>query len=83
MNNKILVTVYVPFLNDKYDVFIPINKKIGTIKSIIISTISDIYGYSFLYTKFRLYEKSNCTLLDNNAYVNVSNISNGSELILI
>ena len=39
MNNKMLVIVYVPFLDEEFDIFIPINKKVGTIKNIIISSI--------------------------------------------
>ena len=39
--NKILVTVYVPLLDDKFDLFIPINKKVGTIKQVLINSIND------------------------------------------
>lgn len=81
--NKILITVYVPFLNEKYDLFIPINKKIGTIKQILVNSINEMSGYSLVPKKYKLYEKSMSRLLDNNLYVKASNISNGSELILI
>lgn len=81
--NKILITIYVPFLNEKYDLFIPINKKIGTIKQILVNSINEMSGYSLVPKKYKLYEKSMSRLLDNNLYVNASNISNGSELILI
>ena len=76
--NKILITVYVPFLNEKYDLFIPINKKIGTIKQILVNSINEMSGYSLVPKKYKLYEKSMSRLLDNNLYVNASNISNGS-----
>ena len=33
--NKILVELEIPTIEKKYDLFIPINKKIGTIKSLI------------------------------------------------
>ena len=32
MNNKILITINVPLLSKSYDIFIPINKKVGTIR---------------------------------------------------
>ena len=35
-NNKILIELEIPLIEKKYDLFIPINKKIGTIKSSII-----------------------------------------------
>ena len=31
MNNKVLVNLYIPFLEKKYEVFLPANKKIGEI----------------------------------------------------
>ena len=30
MNNKILIELEVPLIEKKYDMFIPINKKVGT-----------------------------------------------------
>ena len=41
MNNKMLVVVYSPLVDKEFDVFIPINKKVGTIKNIIISSINN------------------------------------------
>ena len=37
MNDKILIYVYVPLIGQNYNIFIPINKKIGTIKKYIDS----------------------------------------------
>ena len=42
MNDKILVRVYLPLIEEEYDIYIPINKKIGTIKQLIISTIVEM-----------------------------------------
>ena len=33
--NKILICLYIPLIEKSYDLFIPINKKIGTIKRLI------------------------------------------------
>ena len=41
MEDKILITVNVPLLDEKYDIFIPINKKFGTVKKYIIDTINE------------------------------------------
>ena len=35
MNNKILIELQIPLIEKQFDLFIPINKKIGTIKLII------------------------------------------------
>ena len=35
MNNKILIEIEIPSIEKRYDVFIPINKKVGTIKRLL------------------------------------------------
>lgn len=82
--NKVLVTVYVPLLDDKFDLFIPINKKIGTIKQVLINSINEISNNSiYRLEELKLYEKDTCKLLENNVYVKSSEIKNGSSLILL
>lgn len=81
--NKILVMVYVPFLCEKFEILIPINKKVGTVKTIIINTINEITEGSISNTKLNLYEKKTSKILENNVYVNSCNIKNGSSLILL
>ena len=71
MNNKILITVHVPLLDKKYDIFIPINKKIGTIKKYCIETINELSG--------NVIEDINAL----NLYDKNSEIKNGTEFILI
>lgn len=78
MNNKILVTVYVPLLDRNYDIFIPINKKVGTIKNGIISSIRHLVNKSYV-----LMLKDDCKVIDENVYVKNSGIQNGSKLILL
>jgi hypothetical protein len=33
-SNKILIQIYLPLFEEEYDVFVPINKRIGTIKQL-------------------------------------------------
>ena len=35
MKNKVLIQLIVPDIEEKFDLFIPINKKIGTVKNLI------------------------------------------------
>ena len=78
MNNKILVTIYIPLLDEKYDIFIPVNKKVGTIKKTIIESIKNLQNKDYL-----LMNKKDCKLIDENVYVKNSDIRNGSKLILL
>ena len=48
MNNKILVTISIPLLDESYDIFIPVNKKVGTIKNTIIESIKNLQNKNYL-----------------------------------
>lgn len=82
--NKILVVVNIPLLGETLNVFVPVNKKVGTIKKILIDIANEDSNFSILnIEKLKLYEKNTCRLLDNNVYINSSNLHNGSVLILL
>ena len=76
--NKILINLYIPSLDENYNLFIPINKKVGTIKNTIISTTKNLVEGSY---KLVLLESG--AIVDDNVYVKNSGIVNGSRLILI
>ena len=78
MNNKILVTISIPLLDESYDIFIPVNKKVGTIKNTIIESIKNLQNKNYL-----LMNKDDCKIIDENVYVKNSGIQNGSKLILL
>ena len=40
--NKILICLYIPLIEKKYDLYIPINKKVGTIKKLIEEGLLEI-----------------------------------------
>ncbi len=76
--NKIFVSVYVPYLDETFDMFIPVNKKVGTIKQYMIKNIRglEINNYNFVL-------KSDGKVIEDNSYVQGSGITNGSKLILL
>ena len=78
MNNKILVTIYIPLLDESYDIFIPVNKKVGTIKKTILESVKNLQNKDYL-----LMNKNDCKVIDENVYVKNSGIQNGSKLILL
>ena len=44
MKNKILIQVEVPMIEKTYDLYIPVNKKVGTIKRLIEEAVQEITG---------------------------------------
>lgn len=82
--NKILVLVYIPLLEKEYDIYIPINKKVGTIKKTIINTIIESSdGNINNFDNLKLYDKDSTILYDNDTIVKETTIRNGSKLILM
>ena len=84
MNNKILILVYVPSLEASFEFYIPINKKIGTIKNTLIGFIQKEYGFSIKETgSVSIIEKETGNILNEDVFVYDSSIKNGTKIILI
>ena len=84
MNNKILVLVYVPLLEASFEFYIPINKKIGTIKNTLISFVQKEYGFSIKDTgSVSIIDKETGNVLNEDIFVFDSTIRNGTKILLI
>ena len=82
--NKILVELEIPLIEKKYDLFIPINKKIGTIKSLIESSLLELTDNSYEMKKdTNLYSKDTGNIYDVNQNVRDTDLQNGSRIILL
>lgn len=82
--NKILVLVYIPEIEQEYDVYIPINKKIGTIKKYLISSVEEFNdGNVSNIENLKLYDKESSMKYNNDTLVRDSGIKNGTKLILM
>ncbi|MBP3800006.1 MAG: hypothetical protein ILA19_03380, partial [Bacilli bacterium] len=56
-NNKILIQLYIPLIEEEYDIFIPINKRIGTIKQLIEKNMSEQANGYIIREDTNLYSK--------------------------
>lgn len=84
MNNKILIQLEIPIIEKKYDLFIPINKKIGTIKKLIEESLVEITNQAYEVKKdSNLYSKEKGTVYNVNDTVRDTDLKNGSRIILI
>ena len=83
MQNKILVIVYVPMIEREFDVYIPIVKKVGTVKNLIIKIVEENSDGIFVNDNCKnLYDKLSGEKIDDQLFVKESIIKNGSKLIL-
>ena len=83
-NNKILLEVYVPLIEKEYDVFVPINKTMGTIKKIIEAGIIDLSDNGYVIKKdTNLYSKDTGQIYNINSKLIDTDLKNGSRVVLI
>ena len=82
MNNKVLVYVIVPLLEEKYEMYIPINKRVGNVIQLLNKSLFELTNglyvgtdTSFLYDEFG-------EVYDVNLLIRETNIRNGSLVIL-
>ncbi len=84
MDNKILLEVFVPAIEQEYDVFVPVNKTMGTIKKIIESGIIDLSDNVYMIKNdTNLYSKETGQMYDVNLKLTDTDLKNGSQVILI
>jgi len=82
-NNKILVTIYIPITEEKYDVFIPIGRKVKKIIQLATTAISDLSQNNFPESGVKnLFNKATGDMYDPEMIIKDTNIRNGAELIL-
>lgn len=83
MKGKILIIVYVPLIDKEYNLYIPITKKVGTVKNLIIKIVEENSDGSFINDNCKnLYDKLTGQKILDNLFVKESGIINGSKLIL-
>ena len=84
MKNKINVDVIVPALEERYNVFIPVNKKTIEIIFLLNKAINEISSGSFpISEELSLIDGFTGSIYDINKTVKENKILNGSKLILM
>jgi hypothetical protein len=81
--NKVLVTICVPLIEKKFDVYIPINKKIAYIKILLESVMPDLSEGNFRSVLSILYNKTTGIEYNEDILVKDSDIRNGTQLLLL
>lgn len=78
--NKLLVELYVLSLDKRFEVYIPINDKIGNISNLLSKNFQGMLNVEKQYVLLNLY---NGKVYNNNEIIRNSDIKNGSKLLLI
>ncbi len=84
IENKVLVSVNVPSLEEKYDVYIPVNRKIYSVIKMLKITLFELSSGTFnVQRDYVLYNASNGNIYDMNTLVRDTDIRNDSMIILL
>ena len=84
MDNKVLVNLFVPEIGNRYDVYLPINKKIGNIVILLNKAINEITNGNYkIDANNLLYNVETKQLYNSDILLANTDIRNGTKLLLI
>jgi len=83
--NKFLITLIVPTIQMEYNLYIPNNKKLGTIKKYILESLYELSNNNFKgnLDNTLFIDKDSGRIYENNILVKDSGIKNGVKIIVI
>lgn len=82
--NKILIELSIPLIEKNYDLYIPINKKVGTVKKLIEEGLLDLTDNDYVIKESsNFYSKETGEVYDVNKTIRETDLKNGSRIILI
>ena len=80
LDNKILVSLYVLSLGETFELFIPVNEKVGNISRLLNTTLFDSINFD---KNYRLMNIETGEIYKNNVLIRDTNINNATKLILM
>ncbi len=84
MKNKVLVKIYIPSLDENFDIFLPLNKNIADIIMLIGKSISEMELIDNLdFSHYSLYNGETVLKYKPELTIRETNIRNGVRLILM
>lgn len=84
MNNKVLINLFVPEIDATFDIYLPINKKIGNIINLLNEAVNELSSGEFLISnKNSLYNVDTHEKYQSDIMLINTNIRNGTKLVLI
>lgn len=84
INNKVFVKLIVPEIDESYDIYLPVNKKVGNVINLLNASISEMSNGELGISKNNMLYNARTgeKYLPNTLLLN-TNIRNGSVLVLL
>lgn len=84
MKDKLLIELIVPEIDEKFDIYIPINRKIGNVINLLNKSLFEITNGAFQGNdKVMLYDRETGEIYHVNSLVRETNIKNGTCIVLL
>ena len=83
MNFRVYITLDVPILDTKYELLVPIDRRIHDLIDLLRDNIPELRENYYKSRTPNIFNKSNGELYDMNEIIKDSNIKTGTRLILI
>ena len=83
MENKVLIRLIVPEIDETFDVFLPVNEVIWKVKRMLVKSINDIMDSSIDSQNYMLINKDTERIYKNNEIIIDTDIKNTTEVLLI
>ena len=84
MNNKILIQLIVPEIEEQYDLYIPVNRRIGSIIILLKKSLNELSeGLFNLDKKRNLFNHNTGKMYNINDIIRETDIRNGTILVFI
>lgn len=84
MKNKVLVKVYVPSIDEQYEIYIPTNETINKVLELIIKSVYELSDSNLnLEEKHYILDPDTSIVYTNDQIIRDTNIKNSKKIILI
>ena len=80
LENKVLVNLYILSLGKNYEVFVPVNEKVGNITKLLNNSLFEDLDTT---KNNKILNAETGLVYNNNVLIRVSDIRNGTKLLLI
>lgn len=82
--DKIIINVFVPLIDDSFDIKVPINLEMSVVLELIQESIVELSNNAYVVNAdAKLYDKSTAYLINTNNIVKFSGLKNGASVMLI
>ena len=82
--NKVLINLYVPMLDNTFDIFIPVNEYVWKINKLIVKSLSDLtFNTLDVDEEYIIINPKTGKIYDNNEIILETDIRNLTKLLLI